>query len=239
LLAARKKNWHLPLAMVDAQAASPPGPEPTMTEVKVITLHLDPATGLFDDGPLRGFLADREPVQAVPAFFVHDGRPTWSVFLQTRTLQGAPPAARGTEPSKPQRRPQGQPGADRARRDGERKAFAALLAELDEDQRARYERLRSWRHDAARRGGVPPYVVLTNAQALEVARIRPRTLAALAAVHGIGDKRVRRHGKAILEVLGVTDGEGGAQGRGPVRAVDGPDAVAAGADGAVPQAPSA
>lgn len=205
-----------------------------MTEVKVITLHLDPATGLFDDGPLRGFLAHREPLQAVPAFFVHDGRPTWSVFLRTRRLQGATPL-----PPQPARADKGKPAVERARRDGERKALAALLAELDEGQRAGYERLRSWRHDAARRGGVPPYVVLTNAQALELARTRPRTLAALAAVRGIGDKRVRRHGRAILEVLGVTDSESGAQGGDPVRAVDGPDTVAPGADGAVPQAPPA
>lgn len=204
-----------------------------MRELKVITLHADPGTGLFDDSPLRAWLAGREPLQAMPAFFVHDGRPTWSVFLETRRLQGA-----AAEPRKAPAPSSVRVAVEKAKQAGERKALSALLRELDEDQRARYERLRAWRHDAARQQGVPPYVVLTNVQALEIARTMPRTLAALAMVHGIGDKRVRRHGHAILEVLGVPITEGRPQGRGGVRAVDGPDAVAAGEDSAVPQAPS-
>ncbi len=60
-----------------------------MRELRVLTLHMDRHTGLFDDRPLRGYLAEREVLTAVPEFFVHDGRPCWSIFLDTRRLQGA------------------------------------------------------------------------------------------------------------------------------------------------------
>ena len=208
-----------------------------MRELRVLTLHVDRHTGLFDDRPLRGYLRDREVLAAQPQFFVHDGRPCWSIFLDTRLLQGA--AERRAERRGDRDAPaDGRKAVREARAEGERAAFATLLAELDEAQRACYERLRSWRHEQAHRLGIPHYVILTNAQALELARRRPRTLAALAEVKGIGAKRVKRHGKAMLEVIHGEASQGRAERGGALRVVDGPDEVAAGADGEVPQAPA-
>ncbi len=208
-----------------------------MRELRVLTLHMDRQTGLFDDRPLRGYLAQREVLAAQPQFFVHDGRPCWTIFLDTRLLQGA--AERRAERSGDRDAPaDGRKAVREARAEGERAAFATLLAELDEAQRACYERLRSWRHEQAHRLGIPHYVILTNAQALELARRRPRTLAALAEVKGIGAKRVKRHGKAMLEVIHGEASQGRAERGGALRVVDGPDEVAAGADGEVPQAPA-
>ena len=105
-----------------------------MRELRVITLHVDPSTGVFDNGPLVGYLRDRELLGAEPAFFNHDGRPAWSIVVQTRRLQGAEPVAAPKVAAK------GAAGGrvEQARQDGERAAFRTLLAELDEDQRARY-----------------------------------------------------------------------------------------------------
>ena len=76
-----------------------------MRELRVLTLHLDRQTGLFDDRPLRGYLGDREVLAAQPQFFVHDGRPCWSIFLDTRLLQGAAaPGARREPAPAPRRR---------------------------------------------------------------------------------------------------------------------------------------
>ena len=208
-----------------------------MRELRVLTLHMDRQTGLFDDRPLRGYLAQREVLAAQPQFFVHDGRPCWTIFLDTRLLQGA--AERRPERSgDPDAPADGRKAVREARAEGERAAFATLLAELDEAQRACYERLRSWRHEQAHRLGIPHYVILTNAQALELARRRPRTLAALAEVKGIGAKRVKRHGKAMLEVIHGEASQGRAERGGALRVVDGPDELASGADGEVPQAPA-
>ena len=69
-----------------------------MRELRVLTLHVDRHTGLFDDRPLRGYLRDREVLAAQPQFFVHDGRPCWSIFLDTRLLQGAAERGAGGGP---------------------------------------------------------------------------------------------------------------------------------------------
>ena len=57
-----------------------------MRELRVLTLHLDRQTGLLGDSRMRGYLADREVLAAQPQFFVHDGRPCWTIFLDTRRL---------------------------------------------------------------------------------------------------------------------------------------------------------
>lgn len=55
-----------------------------MRELRIVTIQLDRRSGLLDDGPLRGYLRDRELLRAEPQFFVVDGRPCWSVFIETR-----------------------------------------------------------------------------------------------------------------------------------------------------------
>ncbi|MBM4345367.1 MAG: HRDC domain-containing protein [Deltaproteobacteria bacterium] len=147
-----------------------------MTELRILTLHLDPTTGLFDDRPLRGYLRDREVIRAKAQFFTHAGQPTWSVFLETRPLTGGRPSVDAAPASSA-----GEPraAADRSRdpQSPEREAFNRLLAEMDETERARYQRLTAWRRDAARREGVPHYVIATNAQLLDLTRRNPATLA--------------------------------------------------------------
>ena len=66
------------------------------------------------------------------------------------------------------------PGAGMERRDerherpgsqdekAKKEAFLRLLSELDEVQRARYDRLLQWRRETSRKDGVPPYVLFTN-----------------------------------------------------------------------------
>lgn len=90
---------------------------------------------------------------------------------------------------------------DEARIEAERAVFRRLLGELDEVERVRYDALIAWRRDMAGEDGVPPYVILTNRQCMDLARGAPRTMEGLGRVKGIGTKRLRRHGEMILEVL--------------------------------------
>lgn len=46
-----------------------------MIEIRVLTIPLDPRTGLFDDGAVREYLADREVLRAEPHFFTPPGSP--------------------------------------------------------------------------------------------------------------------------------------------------------------------
>ena len=191
-----------------------------VVETRILTIGWDTASGMFDDSVLREYLAEREVLRSEPQFFVHGGQPYWTVFLETRLLQGV--EARAPDDTKKQ----------------EEKAAALkeLLTDLDEVQRARYQRLLHWRREAAVREGVPPYVVCDNRQAMDLARVAPATLQALGAIKGFGAKRLKKHGRDILEVLHGRIPEPGTGPADPVRALDGHDEVAADPHGPVPEA---
>ena len=76
---------------------------------------------------------------------------------------------------------------------GERELTTADLELLDS--------LRQWRRDQAERLGVPAFRVLHNATLERIAAWRPRDLAGLREVPGVGDGIVERHGDSILSLL--------------------------------------
>lgn len=198
-----------------------------MKEVKFLCVPFDPETGVFDDEAVQMYLRGRDIVRSEPQFFEHDGRGYWSLYLETRQLRGG--EIRGGAPSVPDTKK----NLDSA----EERAFRALLRELDEVERGRYQVLTDWRRGVARAEGVPPFVVLTNRQCLDIARTVPRSLGGLAEIHGVGKKRMAKHGRQILEVLHGREAAASAgPGAAAIRAVDGHDQVADGTDAAVPQA---
>jgi len=58
--------------------------------------------------------------------------------------------------------------------------------------------LKTWRTAEARAQGVPAYVILHDSTLVEIARRRPRDLDGLAAVSGIGARKLERYGAALL-----------------------------------------
>lgn len=66
---------------------------------------------------------------------------------------------------------------------------------------AGFEVLKEWRLRRARTDDVPAYVIFHNATLEEIAGRRPRTLAELAAVPGVGPAKLERYGDEVLEVL--------------------------------------
>ena len=69
-----------------------------------------------------------------------------------------------------------------------------------------FERLRAWRLATAREMGKPPYVVCHDSTLRDIAAARPHSLADLAAIKGIGPRRVERYGEQILRVVGEYHG---------------------------------
>lgn len=61
--------------------------------------------------------------------------------------------------------------------------------------------LRAWRLEEARRIGKPGYVIMEDRTLLAIARALPDDLEALAAVRGMGRKRLERWGESILEIV--------------------------------------
>ena len=84
---------------------------------------------------------------------------------------------------------------------GRREKAGSALTELDPAAQALWERLRAWRLDEAREQQVPPYVIFHDATLLEIARRRPDSPAALAALPGIGRSKLDRYGAALLAVM--------------------------------------
>jgi ATP-dependent DNA helicase RecQ len=65
------------------------------------------------------------------------------------------------------------------------------------------DRLRAFRRDVATREAVPAFCVFSDRTLDEIARARPPTLDALAAIHGVGSIKLARYGEGILEIIGV------------------------------------
>jgi ATP-dependent DNA helicase RecQ len=72
---------------------------------------------------------------------------------------------------------------------------------LDDVATVRFEQLKAWRGEVARAHNLPAYVVFHDAALAEMARERPATLDELAAISGVGAKKLEAYGAEILRVL--------------------------------------
>ncbi|MEO7760973.1 MAG: RQC domain-containing protein, partial [Casimicrobiaceae bacterium] len=78
---------------------------------------------------------------------------------------------------------------------------AGVAADLPASARALFDALRAWRGVAARRHGVPAYVVLHDATLKEIASTRPVSRAALRGIAGIGERKLDAYGDEIIRVV--------------------------------------
>jgi len=72
---------------------------------------------------------------------------------------------------------------------------------LDDVQRLLYERLREWRKEHAHQVGIPVYLIATNAQLLEIIKLKCRTLECLKQIKGFGRKRLEKYGKHFIGLI--------------------------------------
>jgi ATP-dependent DNA helicase RecQ len=72
----------------------------------------------------------------------------------------------------------------------------------DHVDRGLFDRLRALRLDLARARGVPPYVIFHDTTLRELARLKPRTLADLHGIYGMGTRKIEGLGPRVLEVIG-------------------------------------
>ncbi len=95
------------------------------------------------------------------------------------------------------------PSIPRARGKGARAALPAAATGKAEPARGGpvFESLRAWRSGEAKAQGVPPYVIFHDSVLLEVAELRPRTLAELGGIKGVGAAKLGRYGVALLAAL--------------------------------------
>src|SRR4029079_1074212 len=80
-------------------------------------------------------------------------------------------------------------------------ANAAALGTGAAGDTALFEALRRRRSELAKEQRVAAYVVFADKTLLEMARRKPRTAAEMAAVHGVGDAKLRQYGDIFLDVI--------------------------------------
>ena len=76
-----------------------------------------------------------------------------------------------------------------------------IRADFTPEQQVLFDLVRRWRRKKAHDEGVPPYVVLTNRQLVEIVLQRPHSKTAMGQIEGFGDKKLARHGTDLLAML--------------------------------------
>ncbi len=84
-------------------------------------------------------------------------------------------------------------------------AKRAVKADLPQVALPLFERLREWRAGEARAQGVPAYIVFGDATLRGIAVTEPTTLAELAEISGVGEKKLEQYGAALLAVVAGTE----------------------------------
>lgn len=72
---------------------------------------------------------------------------------------------------------------------------------LNPEELNRYEALRIWRADTAAKNNFPNYIVASNAQLGEIAKLNPSEKEALNKIKGLGERKVNKYGDEIIAVL--------------------------------------
>lgn len=74
--------------------------------------------------------------------------------------------------------------------------------EVDPADNALLKALKKKRMELAREHNSPAYVIFTDRTLSEIASVKPKTLEALSACHGVGEAKLKRFGKIVLEIVG-------------------------------------
>ena len=93
-----------------------------------------------------------------------------------------------------------RPSVAATRRKSERRAPLEDL-ELGAEDEPLWEALRQRRKELAEEAGVPPYVIFHDSTLKELVRLRPGTPQDMLEVHGVGQAKLDRYGRAFLDVI--------------------------------------
>jgi ATP-dependent DNA helicase RecQ len=140
--------------------------------------------GLIDQLLFEGLLAET-PNDGRPLITLADPEAVRAVYRGERrlTLLKAPASS-----------PAAEAPAGRRRKEGP--------DDLTPEAQGLFEALRAWRREEAARQHLPPYFIFSNDTLAQIARVRPRSLADLLGVEGVGQGKLERYGEAVLGVVG-------------------------------------
>ncbi len=150
--------------------------------IKVFSLSFSSTSGGFNDEEIRNFIKDKEVISITDHHFIKNEVPYLTIIVKyTPTQQEVTPA----------KAVQGQK-RDEAWRDS-----------LKESDQGMYDLLREWRKKKCNQEGVPPYILFTNKQLVEIINIRPQSLADLEKIEGFGKAKIEKYGQDILAITKI------------------------------------
>ncbi|HJW66928.1 MAG TPA: HRDC domain-containing protein, partial [Gaiellaceae bacterium] len=80
---------------------------------------------------------------------------------------------------------------------------AVRKARAEEPDDPTYVALKEWRLNRSKADDIPAYVVFHNSTLAEIASRRPKTIAELASVPGVGPTKLERYGRDVLDALAL------------------------------------
>jgi DNA helicase-2/ATP-dependent DNA helicase PcrA len=83
----------------------------------------------------------------------------------------------------------------------EKASAPSVRRRVEEPDGPLYQALKRWRLQRAKADEIPAYVVFHNSTLAEIAERRPRTIAELASVPGVGPAKLERYGAELLAAL--------------------------------------
>lgn len=83
----------------------------------------------------------------------------------------------------------------------ERKGETAQKAFANEDEEDLFEALREKRLSLAREANVPPYIIFHDSTLLEMVHSKPKSLAQMSRIPGVGERKLERYGHIFLELI--------------------------------------
>jgi superfamily II DNA helicase RecQ len=81
-------------------------------------------------------------------------------------------------------------------------ATRAQSGDLTDYDQALFEQLRAWRLEKAKELSRPPYIIFHDSVLKRIAASRPTSLGELAAIQGIGPRKLEQYGPAVLDIVG-------------------------------------
>jgi superfamily II DNA helicase RecQ len=164
--------------------------------VKLFTFRYSATLGGFDDTALQDFVRHKEVVAFREQFYAVNEVPHVTCVL---TYQDALIPPQELAAAREIRRSEARP--ETARPERNERDRPDPCAGLGEAERVLFNTLREWRSRKAHDEGVPPYLVFTNRELLEIVRQRPESPTALGNLHGIGRGKVQRYAAEVLPLV--------------------------------------
>lgn len=154
-----------------------------MLHFKSFIVKLLHAESDIDETAVNQFLASSVEVLDYQVRFCRvDNTPAWAILIVYQESDGKTnmPAARPTSGRGHEAKPE---------------------PELREEELPLYNALKQWRAERAKRENTPPYVYFLNQQLAALVRAKPKTMAELKRVAGIGSAKIEKYGREVMDVI--------------------------------------